>query len=154
MKRVLFILLSLTLMSFIFCGCEEKPVTDVDFDPLAKELLESGGFSDILCPLTTDVASSLYKIDKNDIEDLSMYCSTGATAEEIALFKAKDEASALRIKEAVDARIQYQKKAYESYLPAEVPKLEDAIVRHQGVFVIYVTSNEPERAEDIIESYM
>lgn len=154
MKRVLFFLLSLTLISFVFCGCGEKKVTDVDIDLLSSQLLESGGFSDILCPLTANIAAALYDIDENDFEDFALYCSTGASAEEIALFKAKDEGAALRIKDAVDARIQKQISSYGSYVPSEVPKLESAIVRQEGVFVIYITSNEPDKAKEIIDSYM
>ena len=154
MKRVLFFSLSLVLILFTFCGCGKKTITEVDFDSLSFELLESGAFSDLLCPLDKEVASSLYGIDKNEFEDFALFCSTGATAEEIALFKGVDESSASQIKEAIEARIQNQISSYENYVPEEVPKLEEAIVMQHGVFVIYVTSNEPATVEEILNTYM
>jgi hypothetical protein len=153
MKRVLIFLLPLIFMFSLISGCGEKAVKDVDFNELSADLLESGAFSDLLCPLTADIAASLYGIEPGDFQDFTLYCSTGATAEEIALFKAADESAALRIKEAAEKRIQNQILSYESYVPAEVPKLENAVVRQEGVFVFYVTSNDSEKVDGIINSY-
>ena len=154
MKRALYVLFSLVLIFSILSGCGEKDVENVDFDALSGQLLDSGAFTDLLCPLTKDITASLYGIDEADIENFALFCSTGATAEEIALFKAVDEAAAQRIMDAVEKRITNQITSYENYVPEEVPKLEDAIIRQNGLFIAYITADKSNKAAKILDAYM
>ncbi len=88
------------------------------------------------------------------MEKCAVYLGTGATAEEIAVFKAKSADAAKAIAEAFSARRDSQITAYKNYVPAEVPKLERAIVQSRGVYAVYVTAAEADGADKIISNYM
>ncbi len=46
------------------------------------------------------------EVDEADIEAFKVYTGTGATAEEIAVFKAKDEQAAGRLYQAMQTRVE------------------------------------------------
>ncbi|MGI6029456.1 MAG: DUF4358 domain-containing protein [Candidatus Heteroscillospira sp.] len=153
MKKSLSLFLLLALMCLL-CACGSGSHTDFAPADLTAELLDSSCFTDLLSKMETDTALELYGLDESDVSDCSIYLGTGATAEEIAVFKAADEDAAAKIAEAMDARVTGQISAYESYVPAEVPKLEKAIVRSSGVYVAYVTAADADGAVKIIDKYM
>ena len=64
-----------------------------------------------------------------------LYLSSGATAEEIAVFEAKDDAAAERLLAAAKERVEVQKTAFEDYAPAEMTKLNNAVVERSGKIV-------------------
>ncbi|MBR4555053.1 MAG: DUF4358 domain-containing protein [Ruminococcus sp.] len=74
----------------------------------------------------------------------------GATAEEIACFEGKDEAAADSIMEALNKRIEAQKKAFENYVPGELDKLGSAVLVKQGKYVFMCISDENDKAKEII----
>ena len=84
----------------------------------------------------------------------AVYFGTGATAEEIAVVKCTGNDEADKAEAAFNARVESQISAYENYVPSEVPKLENAIVRRSGVYAVYVTANDEAGAQDIIDQYM
>ena len=153
MKRTLSLLLSLMLLSTL-CACGGSSPADFAPGDLAAELLDSDCFTDLLSEMDTDVALELYGIDKAEVESCAVYLGTGATAEEIAVFKAKDADGVKTIAEALNARVASQITAYENYVPAEVPKLKDAIVESSGVYAVYVTASDVKGAGAIIDKYM
>ena len=130
-KRCSFFLFSLLFFIAAAAGCSSS-VKEVDFSAMSQDLLGSGAFTDLMNTVTPETAATLYGIESDDVKSCTVYCGTGATAEEIALFLATGTDAADRIKAAADARIQHQITAYESYVPAEVPKLENALVYENG----------------------
>lgn len=92
----------------------------------------------------------IYGISQEDIEEYEAYVSTGATAEEIAVIKAKDEATAESMEEKLTERVEAQKNSFANYIPKEVEKLEEAVVYQEGVYVVLSISNDDEKAEEII----
>lgn len=147
MKRILSVLLVLVLaaliLSFSGCGTDDAAQPrEYDLEAVAAELTASDAFSDILSAVTVETGSKFYGFDTADVKESVMYCSTGATAEEIGLFKCVDEAAAARVLESAQARGTSQKAAYESYAPAEIPKLESAVIKADGLYVFYIVAND------------
>ena len=153
MKRTLSLLLSLMLLAAL-CACGSGKTADFAPADLTAALLDSDCFTDLLSEMDTDVALELYGIDKAAVASCSVYLGTGATAEEIAVFQAKDADSAKVIADALSARVKSQITAYENYVPAEVPKLDDAIVCTSGAYAVYVTAADAGGAGKIIDEYM
>lgn len=155
MKRISIFLLCLCLaLSLCACGSGGGQKTgDINFEDCSRELLDSDAFSDMLSPVTAEVAEGLYQIDAADIEDVQLYISTLATAEEIGLFKASSADAANRIQDAIQTRIQAQIEAYSDYGPEEVPKLEKAIVKSRDLYVVYVTADNNESVESVLSKY-
>ncbi|MBP8639977.1 MAG: DUF4358 domain-containing protein [Oscillospiraceae bacterium] len=153
MKRVGLLLLAACMITGIFSGCvqEAKPAV-YDLEALSSQLEQSGAFSDILSPVSKDIAKSFYGFEDADVTECVVLCSTGATTEEIALFKCATEEAATKLKASADKRVQTQKETYESYAPAEPPKLDDAIVTQNGLYVFYIVSADYTKAQAVIDT--
>lgn len=155
MKKTSAALLALCLSLLALCACTSGgEQADFSLEDCSRELLGSDAFTDLLSPIETETAAMLYGFDASLLAEAQVYCSTGATAEEIALFKANDESGAADIEAACNARVEAQKESYSNYVPEEVPKLEKAIVRRSGVYVVYVTANDSDEAGSILDGYI
>lgn len=153
MKRLSLVLLIICMALGVFTGCAQKAKpTEYDLEALATKLQDSGAFSDFLSPITKEIASSFYGFEDAYVTDCVVYCSTGATTEEIALFKCASEEAATKLKANADKRIGTQKAIYESYAPAEPPKLDDAIVTQNGLYVFYIVSADSAKAQAVLDS--
>ena len=153
MKKVSLILLSICIILVMFTGCnKETKSIEYNLDTLSSELQESGAFSDILSPVELNIAAQFYGIDAADVSESKVLCSTGATTEEIGLFKCVSTEAASRVKAAAEARVESQRTAYESYAPGEMPKLDDAIVTMNGVYVFYIVSNDASKAQAVLNN--
>ena len=151
MKKVGSIFLAACMILGSLTGCTQKSKTaNYDLDSLSSQLEASGAFSDILSPVDIKIAATQYGIDLIDVVESKVFCSTGATTEEIGLFKCTNDEAAARVKAAADERVKSQRTAYESYAPAEMPKLDDAIVTLKGVYVFYIVSADSSKAQAVL----
>lgn len=137
------------ILSLLLTGCKDNNI-DLDITSLTNDLLEAGVFDEELTEIDEGTVASLYTID--DVEEQQVYISNGATADEIAMFKAKDGDTADKIEDLLNQRIKAQIDVFESYAPEEVNKLENAILKKKGNYVIMVVSSK-EEAEDIVNKY-
>lgn len=153
MKKMMWLLLAAALLTGALAGCGNT-AKEMNMDALHTELLDSSAFTDILSPLEPVVAANIYGVEAADVAQCTVLCSTGATAEEIGLFQAADEDAAKRIYEAALARVGAQEVSFENYVPAEMPKLADAIVKQAGVYVVYVVAADAKAAGDIVGKYI
>ena len=157
MKKTLAMLAALVLLAGLLCACGDKAEApkELDMEALDTALEDGGVFSDILNPpFETDVVTMLYGLDASDITACLVRCSTGATAEELAVFEAPDAAAAGRIQAAMEARVTAQTESFRDYVPEEVPKLEKAIIRTAGNYVVYITAADPDQAGKILDEYL
>ena len=67
------------------------------------------------------------------------------------MFKAKDEQAADRIYQAMQKRVEEQKTAFENYQPAEMKKLQDPLIKKQGVMVVLCVSDDTSAAEKAVK---
>ena len=93
----------------------------------------------------------LYGIDESTVTGSAVYGSTGATAEEVAVFTLTDETAAQAAKTALETRVADQKTARESYLPAEIVKLDAAIIEQRGSSVLMVVAADAEAAQNALK---
>ena len=153
MKSLLIRLMPAALLCLALTACGGGgAVGQTPYDPetAAQALLDSGAFSEALEALDADLISSLYGLESQP-EAAAVYTSTGATAEEIAVlvFSTQEEADDAR--KALEARVSDQKDACEGYLPAELPKLEQAIVKESGSSVLLVVANDSQAAQAALD---
>lgn len=150
MKNKLFRIITVSFLILICAGCSQKSEI-IDISELHDKIADEGSFSDVLSPITPDIAQALYGYESEDVIDCKVSCSTGATTEEIAVFECADENAADRVFDAAKKRIQTQKTAYESYAPLEIPKLDNAVVKKTGKCVTYVVSNDSDKVMELIK---
>lgn len=157
MKKTFAALLTGVLLLGLLAGCGNttQPAAELDLTAVEAALEKAEVYSDILNPAFDDMetVAMLYSLDAADIQSCIVRCSTGATAEEMALFQAKDEAAAQRIEAAMAARVETQKTAFENYVPEEIPKLEQAKILRSGVYVAYVTAADAEAAGTTLNGF-
>lgn len=147
MKKLLLIPM-LTLLFFLTSCNQEK---DIDIELLSADLLKNAGFTDELSPADAATAEKLYEID-NAVNQY-VYISSGATAEEIAVFEFETAADAKAAIPAAQERLAEQKSSYESYMPAEVQKLENAVLKQYGRYLIVCVADGT-KAREIIHKYL
>ncbi len=96
-----------------------------------------------------------YDVDIATVAEMSVYiCGSGAYPDELAVFKFNDEASAQAGAEAVKSRLESQTAIYKDYTPAEMYKLEEAVVITEGNWVAFAACADNARAKEIIESML
>lgn len=125
----------------------------IDTEGLGKTLLKEISFKDNMGAIDDEVALLQYNITKDQVEDVVMYLSTGASAEEIAIFKVKDD-SIKQVQSAVEKRVEEKKISFKDYNPNELPKLENPTMYTKGNYVVLCISDEDEKSRKIIDEYL
>ena len=149
-KNKILITLSLVtlIISGILPGCGKPPAAEITMDVgrCADMLLETIAFRDVLTAISDEMSGALFQISGQDVIKQKVYVSSGATAEEIAVFEAADIEAAERIEGAVLQRVADQRASFTDYLPAELPKLDDPFLMVRDKYVILCLSDDNERA--------
>lgn len=134
-KRILAAALALLLLCS--CGSNKSKASYTLAD--ADEVLNSGAFEvDNMAPLDSFLISLLYGIEENTITECAGYMAvnTSVSADELVVLILTDEEAAIAAEEACKARVAAQIAVCESYAPAAVPRLEQAIVSRRGNTVL------------------
>lgn len=147
MKKYL-VILFVVILTLAGCGNSEK---EINLENLANELMNEVKFDDELTQLDEKMIEKIYDIE--NAKKKIVYIGSGATAEEVALFEFDDENAADEGFKKIQERIKKQKEDYESYIPEEVSRLEQAIAEKEQKYVILcVTSDED--AKEIVQKYL
>ncbi|MCR4806316.1 MAG: DUF4358 domain-containing protein [Lachnospiraceae bacterium] len=131
-------------------GCSGK---EVDVNALAGDLNSQIAYKDELSPIDLDTAQMFYSFSDADITDAVFYESSGATAEEVAVVKCGSKEGADKVETAINSRVSEQIESYTDYVPAELEKLNAAVVIRKGNTVVLSVSDEPDKAREIIGKY-
>ena len=151
-KKTLSLLLALLCLLTVLSGCCGKK--ELIPQNLADELMHNANFTDKLDKLDAAVIPLLYGIDTADYTDALVYAGTAATAEEIAIFQAADEAAASRLLQAVQKRVNDQLEVYKSYGPAASMSLQNAVTAKSGTTVLMVICSDSAAAKKIVDQYI
>lgn len=139
------LLLALTISA---CGGKTQAV---DVDQLAGELLEQAGFEDELTELDESMVSALYGVE--GAQEQKVYLSSGATAEEVAVFRFATEEEAQAALAVLEQRLESRKTDFANYMPDEAARLENAVLKCSGCYVALCVSA-GDTAKEIISSYL
>jgi hypothetical protein len=123
----------------LFAGCGGPKTTDIVPADAAAGILEAVAFKDTLVEAEGDVAREWYELDEN-VSDFAIYISgSGATAEEIAVIKTSDLATAeATVKKRVDDLIF----RFKDYVPGEMTKLNDPVIVSKADIVILILADD------------
>lgn len=93
------------------------------------------------------------EVDMETVESFSMYiCGSGAFADEAAVFEMKSEDDTEALMEALQKRVDSRLADYKDYKPEECGKLETAVIKANGKYVLYAVSSDNDKAEEIFDS--
>lgn len=141
-------LLPVICLFFLTASCSSRK--EIDLDALCDDLLQNAGITDELTPVDRAMGEKIYKI--KNAEEQYIYISTGATAEEIAAFRfssaADAEAALVRVRE----RLDFQLAGYESYVPEEVYRIKNAVIKQEDCYLVVCVADKT-KAEEVLRKY-
>ena len=152
MKKTVAFLLAIVYLAALLTGCGGTKKT---MEPRAfvDDVLANANFTDSLNQLSDDVVAQYYGVDSADYTSAIAYGGTAATAEQIAVFEAKDSAAAERILSALQTFVAEKVEAYKSYGPAAAMSLENAPVKIIGNCVVAVVCADSDSAAKVVDQY-
>ena len=148
MKRTVILMV---VMILLMTGCAKKEEPVLDAKEVATRLETEVTYEGNLEQMDDDMIAILYDVNPEDVKTQIVYCSTDATADEIAVFEATSNDAAKRILEIVKQRVEDEKLSYEGYNPAQVDKLAKAITIQSGNVVVLNVSSDSEKAKKIVK---
>jgi hypothetical protein len=145
MKKILCAGVCLLLL---LTGCGKDSAESFDPAGTCQALLDSGAFSENLEPLETDLIPLLFGLtgDESQYQGSVAYFSTGATTETAAVLCTATADQAAAVEQALSAWVDSQTEAVRNYQPAEVDKLEHAILETRGSTVLLVVAADWDKA--------
>lgn len=139
-------LIMLTSMAGCFPSSTE---TNIDIQALTDALLTQVTFDTPLEETGED--GSLYFPDLPSGAAVKLYLGSGYFADELAVITLTAEADAQQALTAADKHLEQKYDQFSSYIPEELPKINDAVVWNQGLYVIVCITPDPATAEAILK---
>lgn len=156
-KRMACVLAAAALMLSAGCAKQQPGASGApraaDVNAVADEIVKTVKFKDELSPVAQKTAVNLYGLDAADVAKARVYESTGATAEEVAAFEAKDDAATAKVEQAVQQRVEDQKSAFQDYQPKEMTKLKAPLMVRSGKYVVLVVADDTSAAKPVTDKY-
>jgi len=142
-------LIAAVAVSILFSACE-KPQKDIDAEKTAADIVAAIQFEDKLELIDDDIAEAIYGFDEENVDSSATYIGSGATAEEVTVveFERITEADKLLF----EKRINEQIKNYETYIPGEIEKLNNAVILYSGNIAVLCVAADSDNAKAVIEN--
>ena len=151
---VVLLIVLVVIIGVIFLGSSKNKNVQINIDELADKIATSGAFEDQLIKADSEMVIKDYGFTNDEIKELVSYQGSGATSEEIVVLQVYDKSNLNTVKEKINTRIDERKEAFASYLPKEVFKIENNVLKIQGNYVILCISNDSKKVSDVINNYI
>ena len=159
-KIVSIVLLALILVTAASCGGRTNTdAQNIDIEKTALALVENLPFdSDIKDTENSVVANidRIYEVFSVSADDVTKACfyrdMSAGSAEEVAAFECADSQAVENVKAALNNRMTYLHDQWQSYGPAQVPKIDGAAIVTKGNCVFFAISNDSSQAQQIVEN--
>jgi PBP1b-binding outer membrane lipoprotein LpoB len=175
MKIIISILvLALILVSAASCGAGNNAETDPqnteaqitnadsqssDMEKVALALVAGLPFDSDIKDIENSVVINperIYEVFSVSAEDVTKACfyrdMSAGSAEEVAAFECANAQAVENVKTALNNRITYLHDQWQSYGPAQVPKIDGAAIVVEGNCVFFAISNDSSSAQQIIDN--
>lgn len=156
MKHSLSKLLCLAAALCLLLGACSAPADSgsAAFDPEAatQAVLDSGAFSVELTELDAALLYDFsgYGLDSSTLTASKAYSASGF-AEQVSVTVWKDEAAAQAAVDMFKTYLEDMAATYKDYAPAEVPKLENAVLEQRGSSVLLAVANDAGAAKTAVD---
>lgn len=151
MKKTVLNLCLLLCLTLSACGTPaETEKAPYDGDDVTT-LLNAGLFSETPEELDDDIACELLGVDSALVTDCQVYLPTSTNAEALALLVLGSAEDAQVAETACESWVADQIESYQDYSPANVPKLEGAVVSVRENTVLLVVGSDPAAAKAAVD---
>ena len=147
MKKLILILCCLLML--VSCGAPEKTV---EMSVVTNTVKNTATFRDMTYEPETQVVLDFYALSNEVSECYLIISATGATAEEIAVFKLSDKSNAASVLEKCETRKQDRIDLYKDYRPDEMGILEETEIFSKGDYVFYICADNKTEIKTQLES--
>ncbi|HCA05024.1 MAG TPA: hypothetical protein DEO32_03890 [Ruminococcaceae bacterium] len=155
MKKLCAVLAAL-IAAVILCSCSgggEKKESSVPLSQVFEKIKSQVEIKDFNEFNNAKSLDRFYGLTDNDFEEYAGGInSSGVNQEEIVLIKAKDEAAAARVKEALDTRYASKVAQNKNYNPQQAAMVEKCSVEKNGLYVTMIVSPNAEKITTIFKS--
>lgn len=129
------------------CGSQVKIQPDQTLEQMKNKIT----FTDQFETLDESGACRVFGVEEDLVSDCAALAGSGATAESLSVWEAKNTDDAQKIEEQLQTFVDGYIEGYSDYKPEEVPKLESAILSQEGNYVILCISADNDAAESIVK---
>lgn len=163
MKKSIIAIALLSAIMLTGCGGSDEAVEANATVSTAAEITAGGITGAITAEIeipsamekTAENIGAYYDIDPATVAEMSVFiCGSGAYPDELAVFRFNDAESASAGAEAVKSRLENQIAIYRDYTPAEMYKLDEAVIITEGNWVAFAACADNARAKEIIENML
>lgn len=153
MKRIVSALLLAAVMtaSLTACGGQKTSDVTVDVNKLCEDLKATVTDGE-LNTVSSDLVASTYFLDMSKVEESAAALSSGANACEAAVIKCKDSDYTAEAKSLLEARVKNQSDLFAAYDAPEVAKLDAALIKTAGNYVVLCVTDDTKKAEEILKT--
>ncbi len=149
-KIVAVLLTALLVLGLAACGSGKT----VDPQAALKTIRDNVPFSEELTELDKAAVCKNYDLEDADLAGWAAAIGSGATAENAVVLEGADRAAAGRIEAALRAFLEDWIEGYSDYKPEEVPKLEQAVLKTQGNYVILCVPADSGKAAAVVKDIL
>ncbi len=151
---VLAVILIIIVVAVILFLQRNKENIQINIEGLAEEISKSNAFEDQLEKIDSEMTMQDYNFSTDEIAQLVSYQGSGASSEEIVILQVKDKNYINSVKEKINTRLSERREAFESYLPEEVGKIDNSILRVEGNYIILCVANDANTVNNVINEYI
>ena len=144
---------ALALMSVLcLCSCNKEEGKTPATADVAAIISDSAEFTELIALTDDNIGPRYYGIDLEAIEEYEvLVCSSGALADEVAVFKMKDREDVEDMLDVVRDRKQDLYDRFVDYVPEEINKINNAVIGSNGNYVYFVVSSNNSAAKKAAE---
>ena len=151
---VILVIVLVVIIGVVFWSSSKNKNVQINIDELADKIATSGAFEDELIKADSEMVIKDYGFTNDEIKELVSYQGSGATSEEIVVLQVNEKSNLNTVKEKINTRIDERKEAFASYLPKEVFKIENNVLKIQGNYVMLCISSDAKKVSDVINNYI
>ncbi len=146
-KLYVFLIIAALIVLALFAACGGGNYRDdVPVSELCGKVTEAIIDSDNMAAMDDSYITGAMKMDLSLFSDYAVYINPyGSTIDEFGIFKASGKDSKAALKE-VEAYLELRRDTWmNEYMPEEKPKLEAAVAKADGLYVMYAILDEESR---------
>ena len=154
-KIIIFLVIILIIIIAVILFIQRnKENIQINIEGLAEEISKSNAFEDQLEKIDSEMTMQDYNFSTDEIEQLVSYQGSGASSEEIVILQVKEKSNINSVKDKINTRLAERKEAFESYLPEEVGKIDNSILRVEGNYIILCVAKDANTVNNVINEYI
>lgn len=153
MKKLLSLLLTGMMMLTVLTACGSKTVT-IDVNEAATALCNNLTYVGTMQEVASKQLETTYDGIQMDSIVASKVYMDGFTAEEVAVFEMTDDAAATSLKTVLETYVSARKDLFASYAPEGAARLDKAVIKQAGEYVILCVSNDTEKVASAVDGVL